>query len=116
MTVNLTPEGYKVLRERAPVIEWYVELQTSAGVAVADRFALVSNRVSATNINPMTFALPISGGDVASLPCQIEKVELYEASIGGDPLSEPESIEALLLVLEADQGTVNLTINLPAEA
>jgi len=116
MTVNLTSEGHEALRERAPVIEWYAELQTAAGVAVADRFALVSNRVSATNVNPMTFALPIAGADVSSLPSQIEKVVLYEAASGGDPLSEAESVEALLLVLEADQGTVNLTISLPAEA
>lgn len=113
MTVNLTPEGYEALRERTPVIEWYAELQTSAGVAVASRLALVSYRVSAADTNPMTFALGISGADVVSLPSLIEQVVLYEASSGGDPLSEAESVDPLLLVLSADEGVVNLTISLP---
>lgn len=39
MTVNLNENGYKMLRERTPVIEWYAELQ-------------------AAGVTPMTFSLP----------------------------------------------------------
>ncbi|GAB7016175.1 hypothetical protein [Methanogenium cariaci] len=113
MTVNFTTEGYEMLRERKPVIETYAELQTADSTAVCARFALASYRTSAENVTPMTFSLPITGADV-SLPCQIEKVVLYEAATGGDPLSAAESVEPLLLALAGDEGAVVLTITLPA--
>jgi len=113
MTVNLNADGYEALRERTPVIEWYAELQTGDGTPVCDRFALASYRTSAAGVTPMTFSLPVTGADV-TLPCQIEKVRLYEASTGGSPLSDAESVEPLLLVLAADAGAVVLTITLPA--
>lgn len=115
MTVNLTAEGYEALRERTPTIEWYAELQKADGTAVRGRYALAACRTSAANITPMTFALPITGADV-TLPCQIERVVLYETATGGDPLSDPEAVEPLLLVLAADRGTVNVTVTLPAVA
>ena len=115
MTVNLNADGYEALRERTPVIEWYAELQTADGTPVCDRFALASHRTSAAGATPMTFSLPVTGADV-TLPCQIEQVRLYEASTGGDPLSDAESVEPLLLVLAADAGAVVLTITLPAVA
>ena len=113
MTVNLNADGYEALRERTPVIEWYAELQTGDGTPVCDRFALASYRTSAAGVTPMTFSLPVTGADV-TLPCQIEQVRLYEASTGGDPLCDAESVEPLLLVLAADAGAVVLTITLPA--
>ena len=113
MTVNLNADGYEALRERTPVIEWYAELQKANGSAACARYALASHRTSAENVTPMTFSLLVTGADV-TLPCQIEKVRLYEASTGGDPLSDAESVEPLLLVLEADAGAVVLTITLPA--
>ena len=113
MTVNLNAEGYEALRERTPVIEWYAELQKSDGTPVRARYALVSNRTSASGVTPMTFTLTVTGSEV-TLPCQIEKVRLYEASTGGDPLCDAETISPLLLVLAADQGVVVLTITLPA--
>lgn len=113
MTVNLNSEGYEALRERTPVIEWYAELQTSAGVAVRSRYSLVSTRTSAENVTPMTFGLTVTGSEV-TLPCLIEKVRLYEASSGGDPLCDAETISPLLLAVAGDQGTVVLTITLPA--
>lgn len=113
MTVNLNSEGYEALRERTPVIEWYAELQTSAGVAVRSRYSLVSTRTSAENVTPMTFGLTVTGSEV-TLPCLIEKVRLYEASTGGDPLCDAETISPLLLAVAGDQGTVVLTITLPA--
>ncbi len=113
MAVKLNADGYEALRERTPVIEWYVELQTGDGTPVSDRFALASYRTSAAGVTPMTFSLPVTGADV-TLPCQIEQVRLYEASTGGDPLSDAESVEPLLLVLAADAGAVVLTITLPA--
>jgi len=113
MTVNLNADGYGALRERTPVIEWYAELQKANGSAACARYALASHRTSAAGVTPMTFSLSVTGADV-TLPCQIEKVRLYEASTGGDPLSDAESVEPLLLVLEADAGTVVLTITLPA--
>ena len=115
MTVNLNADGYEALRERTPVIEWYAELQTADGTPVCDRFALASYRTSAAGVTPMTFSLPVTGADV-TLPCQIEKVQLFEAASGGDPLSAAESVEPLLLVLAADAGAVVLTITLPAVA
>lgn len=114
MTVNFTTEGYEMLRERKPVIETYAELQTADSTAVCARFALASYRTSAENVTPMTFSLPITGGADVSLPCQIEKVVLYEAATGGDPLSAAESVEPLLLALAGDEGAVVLTITLPA--
>jgi len=113
MAVHLNAAGYEALRERTPVIEWYAELQTADGTPVCDRFALATHRTSAENATPMTFSLPVTGADV-TLPCQIERVRLYEASTGGDPLSAAESVEPLLLVLAADAGAVVLTITLPA--
>jgi len=113
MAVKLNADGYEALRERTPVIEWYAELQTVDGTPVCDRFALATHRTSAENVTPMTFSLPVTGADV-TLPCQIEQVRLYEASTGGDPLSDAESVEPLLLFLEADAGAVILTITLPA--
>ncbi len=116
MTVNLNAAGYEALRERTPVIEWYAELKTVDGTPVCDRFALATHRTSAENVTPMTFSFPITGADCVSLPSQIEKVQLYEASTGGDPLSAAESVEPLLLYLEADAGAVILTITLPEVA
>ena len=113
MTVKLNAKGYEALRERTPVIEWYAELQKADGTPVCDRFALATHRTSAENVTPMTFSFPITGADV-TLPCQIEKVRLYEGASGGDPLSAAESVEPLLLVLAADAGAVVLTITLPA--
>ena len=115
MTVKLNAAGYEALRERTPVIEWYAELQTADGTPVCDRFALASYRTSIAGVTPMTFSLPVTGADV-TLPCQIEQVQLYEASTGGDPLSAAESVEPLLLVLAADAGAVVLTIFLPEVA
>ena len=43
MTVNFNKNEYEMLRERIPVIEWYVELQ------------------KATGVTPMTFSLPVTG-------------------------------------------------------
>lgn len=113
MTVNLNADGYEALRERTPVIEWYAELQKANGSAACARYALASHRTSAAGVTPMTFSLPVTGADV-TLPCLIEKVRLYEASTGGDPLSDAETVEPLLLVLAADAGAVVLTITLPA--
>ena len=115
MTVHLNAAGYEALRERTPVIEWYAELQTADGTPVCDRFALASYRTSTAGVTPMTFSLPVSGADV-TLPCQIEKVQLFESASGGDPLSAAESVEPLLLVLAADAGAVVLTIFLPEVA
>ena len=112
MTVKLNAKGYEALRERTPVIEWYAELQTADGTPVCVRYALASYRTSAAGVTPMTFSLPVTGADV-TLPCQIEQVRLYEASTGGDPLSDAESVEPLLLVLAADAGAVILTVTLP---
>ena len=114
MTVKLNAKGYEALRERTPVIEWYAELQTADGTPVCDRFALATHRTSAENVTPMTFSLPVTGADV-TLPCQIEKVQLFEAASGGDPLSAVEKIEPLLLFLVGDAGAVVLTITLPEE-
>ena len=47
MTVNFNENGYEMLRERTPVIEWYAELQTADG--------------SAAEVTPMTFLLPMTG-------------------------------------------------------
>ena len=116
MTVKLNAKGYEALRERAPVIEWYAELQTADGTPVCDRFALATHRTSAENVTPMTFSFPITGADCVSLPVQIEQVQLFEAESGGDPLSDAESVEPLLLFLEGDAGAVVLTIYLPEEA
>jgi hypothetical protein len=116
MTVKLNAKGYEALRERTPVIEWYAELQTGDGTPVCDRFALATHRTSAAGVTPMTFSFPITGADCVSLPVQIEKVRLYEASTGGDPLSAAESVEPLLLYLVGDAGAVVLTIYLPEEA
>ena len=115
MTVKLNAKGYEALRERTPVIEWYVELQTGDGTPVGDRFALASYRTSAARVTPMTFSLPVTGADV-TLPCQIEQVQLFETASGGDPLSDAESVEPLLLFLVGDAGAVVLTITLPEEA
>ena len=115
MAVKLNAKGYEALRERSPVIEWYVELQTGDGTPVCDRFALVTHRTSAAGVTPMTFSLPVTGADV-SLPVQIEQVQLFEAASGGDPLSAAEKVEPLLLYLEADAGAVILTIFLPEVA
>ncbi len=115
MAVKLNAAGYEALRERSPVIEWYAELQTADGSAACARYALASHRTSAVGVTPMTFSLPVTGADV-TLPCQIEQVRLYEASTGGDPLSDAESVESLLLVLAADAGAVVLTIYLPEVA
>ena len=115
MTVKLNAAGYEALRERTPVIEWYVELQTGDGTPVCDRFALASYRTSAAGVTPMTFSLPLTGADV-TLPCQIEQVQLFETASGGDPLSAAESVEPLLLYLEGDAGAVVLTIYLPEVA
>jgi hypothetical protein len=114
MTVKLNAKGYEALRERTPVIEWYAELQKADGSAACARYALANHRTSAAGVTPMTFSLPITGADCVSLPSQIEQVRLYEASTGGDPLSDAESVEPLLLVLAADAGAVVLTITLPA--
>src|SRR5690554_6143304 len=117
MTVKLNPKGYEALRERTPVIEWYAELQTGDGTPVCDRFALATHRTSAENVTPMTFSFPITGADCVSLPVQIEQVQLFEtASGGGDPLSDAESVEPLLLFLVGDAGAVVLTIYLPEAA
>ena len=116
MTVKLNAKGYEALRERTPVIDWYAELQTGDGTPVCDRFALATHRTSAENVTPMTFSFPITGADCVSLPSQIEKVQLFEAASGGDPLSAAESVEPLLLYLEADAGAVVLTIYLPEVA
>ena len=116
MTVKLNAKGYEALRERTPVIEWYAELQTGDGTPVCDRFALATHRTSAENVTPMTFSFPITGADCVSLPSQIEKVQLFETAIGGDPLSAAESVEPLLLFLAADAGAVVLTIFLPEVA
>ena len=115
MTVHLNAAGYEALRERTPVIEWYAELQTGDGTPVCDRYALASYRTSTAGVTPMTFSLPVSGADV-TLPCQIEQVQLFEGASGGDPLSDAESVEPLLLVLAADAGAVVLTIFLPEVA
>ena len=112
MTVKLNAKGYEALRERTPVIKWYAELQTADGSAACARYALATHRTSVAGVTPMTFSLPVTGADV-TLPCQIEKVRLYEASTGGDPLSDAESVEPLLLVLAADAGAVVLTVTLP---
>ena len=98
MTVNFNENGYEMLRGRTPVIEWYAELQKADG--------------SAAEVTPMTFSLPVTGADV-TLPCQIERVHLFEGASGGDSLAA-ESVEPLLLVLAADAGAVVLTITLPA--
>ena len=116
MTVKLNAKGYEALRERTPVIEWYAELQTADGTPVCDRFALATHRTSAENVTPMTFSFPITGADCVSLPSQIEQVQLFEAASGGVPLSDAESVEPLLLYLEADAGAVVLTIYLPGVA
>ena len=116
MTVNLNADGYEALRERTPVIEWYAELQTGDGTPVCDRFALATHRTSAENVTPMTFSFPITGADCVSLPSQIEQVQLFEASTGGDPLSAAESVEPLLLFLACDAGAGVLTITLPEVA
>ena len=115
MTVKLNAKGYEALRERTPVIGWYAELQTADGSAACARYALAQHRTSAAGVTPMTFSLPVTGADV-TLPCQIEKVRLYEASTGGSPLSDAESVEPLLLYLVGDAGAVVLTITLPAVA
>ena len=115
MTVKLNAKGYEALRERTPVIKWYVELQKADGSAARARYALAQHRTSATGATPMTFSLPVTGADV-TLPCQIERVQLFETASGGDPLSAAESVEPLLLVLEADVGAVVLTIYLPEVA
>jgi len=114
MTGKLNAKGYEALRERTPVIEWYAELQTADGTPVCVRYALASYRTSAAGVTPMTFSLPVTGADCASLPVQIEQVRLFEASAGGDPLSDAESVEPLLLFLVGDAGAVVLTITLPA--
>ena len=114
MTVKLNAKGYEALRERTPVIEWYAELQTADGSAACARYALATHRTSAAGVTPMTFSLPVTGADCASLPVQIEQVQLFEATSGGAPLSDAERVAALLLVLEADAGAVVLTITLPA--
>jgi len=116
MTVKLNAKGYEALRERTPVIEWYAELQTADGTPVCDRFALATHRTSAENVTPMTFSFPITGADCVSLPSQIEKVQLFETTSGGVPLSAAESVEPLLLFLVGDAGAVVLTIYLPEEA
>ena len=116
MTVKLNAKGYEALRERTPVIEWYVELQTGDGTPVYDRFALAQHRTSAAGVTPMTFSFPITGADCVSLPSQIEQVQLFETATGGDPLSDAESVEPLLLYLEGDTGAVVLTIYLPEVA
>jgi len=116
MTVHLNAAGYEALRERSPVIEWYAELQTGDGTQVCDRFALATHRTSAENVTPMTFSFPVTGADCVSLPSQIEQVQLFEAASGRDPLSDAESVEPLLLYLEADAGAVVLTIYLPEAA
>ena len=116
MTVKLNAKGYEALRERTPVIEWYAELQTADGTPVCDRFALATHRTSAENVTPMTFSFPITGADCVSLPSQIEQVQLFEAASGGDPLSDAESVEPLLLFLVGDAGAVVLTIYLPEAA
>ena len=115
MTANLNADGYEALRERTPVIEWYAELQRGDGSAACARYALASHRTSAAGVTPMTFSLPVTGADV-TLPCQIERVQLFEAASGGDPLSAAASVEPLLLFLAADAGAAVLTITLPAVA
>jgi hypothetical protein len=115
MTVKLNAAGYEALRERTPVIEWYAELQTADGSAACARYALANHRTSAAGVTPMTFSLPVTGADV-TLPCQIERVQLFETASGGDPLSAAESVEPLLLFLVGDAGAVVLTITLPEVA
>ena len=66
------------------------------------------------NFSYSSEATSASGADCASLPVQIEQVQLFEAASGGDPLSPPDAVEPLLLVLAADAGAVVLTITLPA--
>jgi hypothetical protein len=58
MTVNINENGYKMLRERTPVIEWYAELQKADGTPVCSRYALASYRTSSAGVTPMTFSLP----------------------------------------------------------
>ena len=115
MTGKLNAKGYEALRERTPVIEWYVELQTADGTPVCVRYALASYRTSAAGVTPMTFSLPVTGADCASLPVQIEQVQLFEAASGGDPLSAA-GVTPLLLFLVGDAGAVVLTIYLPEAA
>jgi hypothetical protein len=116
MTVNLNADGYEALRERTPVIEWYAELQTADGTPVCDRFALTSYRTSATNVTPMTFSFPITGADCVSLPALIEKFQIFETAVSAKPLSPPDAVEPLLLVLALDAGAVVGTAILPGVA
>ena len=116
MTVNLNADGYEALRERTPVIEWYAELQTADGTPVCDRFALTSYRTSAKNVTPMTFSFPITGADCVSLPALIEKFQIFETAVSAKPLSPPDAVEPLLLVLALDAGAVVGTVILPGVA
>jgi len=115
MTVNLNDNGYEMLRERKPLIQCYAELQTADGTPVRSRYALASHRTSAVNATPMTFSFPIAGSDV-TLPCLIQQVQAFESESGGSPISPPDAIEPLLLVLAADAGAVVLTVTHPAVA
>lgn len=112
MTANINADGYEVLRERKPVIEWYAELQKDDGSAACARHALTSYRTSAANATPMTFSLPVTGADV-TLPCLIKQVRLYENATGGVPLSDPDAVVPLLLAIAGDHGAVTTTVFLP---
>ena len=61
MTVNFNENGYEMLRERIPVIEWYAELQKADGSAACARYALASYRTTDAGVTPMTFLLPLTG-------------------------------------------------------
>jgi hypothetical protein len=61
MIINYNENGYEMLRERIPVIEWYAELQTADGSAACAWYALASSRTTDAGVTPMTFLLPLTG-------------------------------------------------------
>ncbi len=113
MIVDINASGYEALRERTPIIEWYIEFQKSDGTPAFDRRAISTYRTSAVGVTPMTFSFPITGADCISRPCTIEQLELFETALSIDPLSQSVVIEPLLLALEGDTSAVIVTITLP---
>jgi hypothetical protein len=57
MIVNFNENGYEMLRERTPVIEWYAEFQKADGSDACAWYALASYRTSVDGVTPMTFSL-----------------------------------------------------------
>ena len=110
----ITAAAYTYLRNTGPVGDWFLEIQTAAGAALARKASSVSDNAGTQTV---TLSATFAGSEIGpALPQTTDRVVAFDLGAAGDAMTAAETYAEFTFAEGTDEVTVSLPVEVPQQA